>query len=115
MAQLVQCWLLPQGKFTCDDTTGTWRYEFIADVLPGLDADTISVIATSPGITIANGPELPVSDPATILDVTGATAGQLVNLNLCLFNKEAMTSGKPFDCCKTTVTVRYPARACVKE
>lgn len=106
--------IIPKGHFTCDEATGTWRYDLTASILPGLNADTLGIVNTSPGISVPNGPELPLSNPSTGLDIAGAAAGQLVSLNLCVFNKAARDSGKPFDCCKATVTVKMPKRACVK-
>ena len=71
-------------------------------------------IAVTPGISVSNGPELPLGTPTTALELSGIFSGQIISLNLCIFNKAAMQSGKPFDCCKTTVTLRAPVQACVK-
>ena len=100
---------------TCDEATGAWRYELTASIFPGLNADTLGILNTSPGISVPNGPELPLSNPSTGLDIAGAAPGQLVSLSLCVFNKAARDSGKPYDCCKTTVTVKVPKRLCVKK
>ena len=106
---------MPKGGFVCDETTGSWVYQLTANADPGLNADTINVTATSPGISVINGPSLLLGTPVTVLDIAGASPGQLVSFNLCLFNKAASDSGQPYDCCKTTVTARVPNRICVKK
>jgi hypothetical protein len=102
----------PRGQFACDDKTGTWTY--VLDAGTGFSADTIKITSTSPGISIANGPMVPLGPPAN-LNITGLAPGQLMSVGLCIFDSAAMKSGKPFDCCKTAVTTFAPAKACVKK
>ncbi len=102
----------PRGKFACDDKTGTWTY--LLDAGTGFQADTIKITGTSPGISIANGPMVPLG-PLANLNITGLAPGQLMSVGLCIFDGAAMKSGKPFDCCKTAVTTFAPAKACVKK
>jgi hypothetical protein len=108
---VAQC-AAPRGQFTCDSTTGTYTY--LLDAGTSFQADTIKITGTSPGISIANGPMVPLGPPANLV-VTGLVPGQLMSVGLCIFDSTAMKSGKPFDCCKTSVTTFAPAKACVKK
>jgi hypothetical protein len=108
---VAQC-AAPRGQFTCDEKSGTWTY--VLDTGTGFPADTIKITGTSPGISIANGPMVPLGPPAN-LNVTGVAPGQLISIGLCIFDSAAMKSGKPFDCCKTSITTFAPAKACVKK
>ncbi|MFZ1682094.1 MAG: hypothetical protein WAT70_13830 [Rhizobiaceae bacterium] len=106
----------PSGKLVCDTTTGQWTYLMALDPaeLAGLGADTVKITGTSPGVSVAGGPLLPVG-AITPMPLTIAGGGQLATIGLCLFNKAEMQSGKPFTCCKTAVTARVPAGDCRKQ
>jgi hypothetical protein len=107
--------VIPYGDFVCDERTGTWNFQLGASLIPGLNANTIKITSTSPGISIANGPMITMGNPSTPLNMGGTLNGQLINIGLCLFDKAAADSGKPFDCCKTTITVQAPSKICVKK
>jgi hypothetical protein len=107
--------VIPYGDFVCDEKTGTWNFQLGASLIPGLSANTIKITSTSPGISIANGPVITMGNPSTTLNMGGTLNGQLINIGLCLFDKAAADSGKPFDCCKTTITVQAPSKICVKK
>ncbi len=107
----------PDGKFACDPVSGTWTYLMYLDPdgLTKLNADTVKVTGTSPGVTIAGGPMFPASD-MTILPIGSGSGGQMMSIGLCLFNKAEMQGGKPFTCCKTSVTAFMPpADECKKQ
>ena len=107
----------PDGKFYCDPDSGKWTYLMYLDPdgLAKLNADTVKITGTSPGISISGGPILPVSD-MTPLGINGTVNGQLMSIGLCLFNQAEMQSGKPFTCCKTSVTAQMPpADQCKKQ
>jgi hypothetical protein len=109
-----QACLVPKGDFVCDNVTGTWTYILQTGSSPKLMADTIKVLGTSAGITLGSE-EIPFSSPTTPLAISGTLSGQLVTINLCLFDKKASQSGQPFDCCKTTITARAPSARCEKK
>jgi hypothetical protein len=102
----------PEGKFFCDSQTGTLSYVFDPGLVSGFNANMIKVSTTSPGVSIPNGPMVPLST-SSILEIKGAWKGQLVSIPMCIFDKAAMDSGKAYDCCKTTLTLQAPA--CVKK
>jgi hypothetical protein len=107
--------IIPRGDFVCDEKTGTWSFLLGVDLLNGLRADSIKITSTSSGISIANGPVITMGNPATPLNIGGTLNGQLINIGLCVFDKAASDSGKPFDCCKTTITIQAPSKICVKK
>ncbi len=110
-----QACIIPRGDFVCDEKTGTWSFQLGVDLLNGLKADTIKITSTSSGISVANGPVITMGNPSTPLNMGGTLNGQLINIGLCLFDKAAADSGKPFDCCKTTISVQAPSKICVKK
>ena len=73
------------------------------------------MLSITPGLSVSNGPEMGLNLAGNPLQLAGGTAGQVISLDLCVFNKLAEKSGKPFDCCKTTVTVKIPGQACEKK
>ena len=107
--------IIPRGGFVCDEAIGSWIYTLNADVLPNFNADTLKVTGITPGLSVSNGPEMGLNLAGNPLQLAGGTAGQVISLDLCVFNKLAEKSGKPFDCCKTTVTVKIPGQACEKK
>jgi hypothetical protein len=104
--------IIPRGQFICDEKTGTWNFALSGSLVPGFLADTIKITSTNPGISISNGPEIPLGLP---LSIGGTLNGQLINIGICVFDKAAATSGKPFDCCKTTISIQAPSKICVKK
>ncbi len=110
-----QVCLVPKGDFVCDEKTGSWTYLLGGSVVPGLNANTIKVTSLTPGISIANGPVIPISGPVVPLDLGGNLSGQLINIGICVYDQAAAQSGKPYDCCKTTITVQAPYGRCVKK
>jgi hypothetical protein len=104
--------IIPKGQFTCDEKTGTWSFALGGSLIPGFNADTLKITSTSPGISVSNGPQLPLGAP---LNISGTMSGQLINIGICVFDKAAADSGKPYDCCNTTITLKAPAKSCVKK
>ena len=106
---------IPRGKFECDPKSGTWTYLLDANLDPNVKADTVQVGASSPGVSVLNGPMIALNPPPTPLQIGGAAPGQLISIQLCIFDKKASESGQPYDCCKTTLTVFAPDRVCTKQ
>jgi hypothetical protein len=107
--------VIPRGEFVCDETSGNWSFQLGASLIPGVHANTLKITSSSPGISIFNGPVIALGSPATSLHIGGALQGQLINIGLCLFDKAEADSGKPFDCCNTTITLQAPSARCVKK
>ena len=76
----------------------------------GLQADRHGsrLESLTPGVTIGGG-SFPLN-PATI-PVSGAP-GSTATIEVCAFNAAAAASGKPYDCCRTKVTVTIPRSTC---
>jgi hypothetical protein len=106
---------VPKGTFVCDAKTGTWTYDLGLGLLAGSSANTIKITGGTPGVTVSNGPVIPISTPSTPLNMSGMSPGQVVTVPMCVFNAAAEASGKAYDCCNTTVTVRAPVALCLKK
>lgn len=103
------------GEFTCDSSTGTWTYKGVLGVTQAMNGDAIKVTQTSAGTSIPGGSTLPFSSPASFFEMKGGAPGQLMSASLCIFNAAEAASGKPYDCCKTTIAVKAPSTICVKK
>lgn len=106
--------VIPKGNFACDERTGTWSFQLSASFQTGLNANSLKITSTSPGISIGNGPVISLG-ATTPIQIGGNLHGQLISLGLCLFDKAAQDSGKPYDCCNTTITLQAPSKLCVKK
>jgi hypothetical protein len=93
--------------FTCLD--GVWQMRLgISNLLaPNFDAATIYSTAP-PSVTVVPPVVSFVPPPGIPVTLQGATPGLNVTLNLCAFSIAQMQSGKPYDCCRSTVTFTVP-------
>jgi hypothetical protein len=103
----------PPGPKACFASTGTfecvnghWVYKLTVTG-PGW-INTVSAISQTSGVSVPGGQFS--LNPATI-PVTGAPGATAV-IEVCAFNATAAASGKPYDCCRSKVTVTIPPRAC---
>lgn len=103
------------GEFACDTATGTWTYKGTLATLPGFNADAIKVSNTPAGQAVTGAPVLTYVAPGSGIELTGGAAGQVMGADLCFFNKADMASGKPFACCKTSIDIQAPTKACEKK
>ena len=94
------------GTFECDPKTGHWVYKLTVSG-PGW-INTVSATSLTPGVSVPGGP-IPLN-PANI-PLTGAPGSTAV-IEICAFDATAAASGKPYDCCRTKVTVTIPRQAC---
>ncbi|MDP1911610.1 MAG: hypothetical protein Q8K85_25190, partial [Hyphomicrobium sp.] len=95
------------GRFECNTKTGTWVYKLTVTG-PGW-INSVTATSLTSGVS-ATGGAIPLN-PANI-GVTG-TAGASAIIEICAFNAAAAASGKPYDCCRTKVTVTVPKNACL--
>jgi hypothetical protein len=105
---------VPKGTFVCDATTGTLSFALALQLATGMKADTIKISGTTPGIT-TNGPVIPMSGSAAPITLSGAAPGQVITIPICVYDAAAAAAGTPFECCKTSVTVRVPSNLCLKK
>ena len=98
---------------TCDSVTGLWTLTAGVTGVGGFAPDSLKVTTASPGVSIANGPVLPLS-PAQIT-LAGASPWQPVTLSLCAFNLADLTDNKPATCCRVTAAFAMPGAPCVKK
>jgi hypothetical protein len=71
----------PSGELVCDRTTGQWLFALKAN--PSFSANTIKIVGTAPGVSVANGPLLPLGNPVTTLQLSGAFQGKSVAIDMC--------------------------------
>jgi hypothetical protein len=92
------------GTFECVDKKLVYKLTVNG---PGW-VNSVSAVSLTPGVTVTGG-QFPLN-PATI-PVTGAPGSTAV-IEVCAFDAAAAASGKPYDCCRSKVTVKIPPRAC---
>jgi hypothetical protein len=92
------------GAFEC--VNGHWVYKLTVTG-PGW-INSVNAISLTSGFIIAGG-SFPLN-PASI-PVFG-TPGLTATIEICAFNAAAAASGKPYECCRTKVTVTIPRNTC---
>ncbi len=102
------------GQFICDVETGTWVYDGILRADPSQSADTVKIVSSSPGVSVAGGPVMSYSAPGIRLGLSGGVSGQLISTDVCIFDQAASEAGGPYACCKATIAASVPAEACEK-
>lgn len=95
-----------RGAVECDQTSGRWVYKLTATGPSWINS--VTATSLSPGISVPPG-SIPLN-PASI-PLTGPPGSSAV-LEVCAFDSAAAASGKPYDCCRSKVTVAIPAGAC---
>jgi hypothetical protein len=95
------------GTFDC--VGGKWVYKLTVTGSGGIGINTVSATSLTSGVSVPGG-QFPLN-PANI-PVSGAPGSNAV-IEICAFNAAAAASGKPYDCCRTKVTVAIPSRVCV--
>ncbi|MBS0470643.1 MAG: hypothetical protein JSR60_06195 [Proteobacteria bacterium] len=103
-----------EGRAVCDPSSGGWVYKVTATDPLGLGIDTVSAYTHVPGVTVTNGPQISLVPPPGVIQLGGATPGQLVTIDVCGFNSNDPNykAGKPYDCCHQTLRVRVPRGVC---
>ncbi len=96
----------------CDTATGQGGLKVSIGSTPtGFSPNVVKVTTPTMGISLPGGPLANLSPSATV-PVSGAAPGQPVTFNLCAFDKAEAKSGKPFTCCRATITVTAPEKTC---
>jgi hypothetical protein len=92
------------GTFEC--VKGHWVYNLTVTG-PGW-INSVNAISLTSGVIVAGG-SFPLN-PASI-PVFG-TPGSTATIEICAFNAAAAASGKPYECCRTKMTVTIPKNTC---
>ena len=92
------------GTFEC--VKGHWVYKLTVTGPGWINSATTASL--NPPVSFASGPF--TLNPATI-PVTGPP-GSTATIEVCAFDAAAAASGKPYDCCRTTVKVTIPTTEC---
>ena len=101
-----------KAKPYCDPATGQGGLELsIGSTAAGLSADMVKVTTPTTGVSLPAGP-LAALSPSAAIPVSGVSPGQPVTFNLCAFNKAEAGTGKPFTCCRATITLTAPEKTC---
>jgi hypothetical protein len=93
-----------RGTFEC--AHGQWVYKLTASGPSWINA--VSAASLTSGVSVSGG-AIPLS-PANI-GVSGP-AGATALIEVCAFDGTAAASGKPYDCCRTRLTVKIPTQTC---
>jgi hypothetical protein len=90
----------------CDSKTGKWTYKLTVTG-PGW-INSVTAVSLTSGVSVSGG-TFPLN-PATI-PLTG-TPGTSASIEICAFDSAAAASGKPYDCCRSTIRVTIPSNVC---
>ena len=103
-----------EGRAVCDPASGGWVYKLTATDPLGLGINTVSAYSRVPGVTVSNGPQISLVPPPGVIQLSGASPGQFVTIDICGFNSADPNyqAGKPYDCCRQTLHVRVPRGVC---
>ncbi len=101
----------------CDTKTGTWVASLTTKGIGKTRFNALKLTDPTGKLTslpqTASLPAPPPNNPKVAL--TGLGAGQVGQIKLCSFDKDAAMDGLPHDCCNSSVEFKIPAKACVKE
>ena len=100
------------GEAICDPEAGGWIFKIVTQDIAGIGMDTLTAYSSTPGVTVSNGPVIPVVPPPGLISLSGATPGQTVAIDVCGFDDAARLTGEPYDCCRATLTVKVPEEIC---
>ncbi|MGV8996600.1 MAG: hypothetical protein ACOH12_06600 [Parvibaculaceae bacterium] len=101
-----------EGEAECDPDAGGWVYKLTTQDTAGIGLNMLTVLSTTPGVTVTNGPDITVVPPPGVISLAGTTPGQTVAIDVCGFDGVARAGGKPYDCCHATVNVTVPTEIC---
>lgn len=104
--------MMIEGRAVCDPATGLRVFKLMTVDVHAIGIDVLRAYSLTPGVSVVNGPNVTVVPPPGLLSLSGTTPGQTVDLEVCGFNGAAAASGRPYDCCRATLRVRVPERAC---
>jgi hypothetical protein len=100
------------GEAICDPEAGGWIFKIFTQDIAGIGMDTLTAYSSTPGVSVSNGPVIPVVPPPGLISLSGAIPGQTVTIDVCGFDDAARLTGEPYDCCRATLTVKVPEEIC---
>ncbi|HRE60059.1 MAG TPA: hypothetical protein PL096_03010 [Micropepsaceae bacterium] len=109
-SQCVDVW----GDMVCSPDEGGWVYRFDASDQVGMNANAATAISLTPGVTVSSLP-MSLANPPASLSFAGANPGDVVAVEICVFDQAKADSGEPYDCCRETILVRIPRGECLPE
>jgi hypothetical protein len=103
-----------EAKPVCDPATGMLGFQLTPTDPLGLGLNTINAYSLAPGVVIANGPQISLIPSPGTMNVSGASPGQTIAVNVCAFNSSDPNylGGKPYNCCRETLHLTVPRKAC---
>ena len=105
--------LKADGQVVCDPQSGGWIVKLLTHNPGSLNINALTAYATAPaGVSVANGPQISLVPPPAIIALAGAIGGQTVTIDVCGYNAAAAKTGRPYDCCRATLTVKIPNGEC---
>lgn len=97
----------------CDGKTGTYVADIGAVPLHKTSLDRVKL--TDPSGKITSLPAQSQLPGNLSVPLTGLASSQIGQIALCSYDAKAAATGKPYDCCNSTVEFKLPAKACVKD
>lgn len=102
-----------KGEAICDPDAGGWVYKLVTQDDAGIGVNMLTALSTTPGVSVSNGPDISVVPPPGVIALSGTTPGQTVTVDICGFDNAARQTGKPYDCCRATLTLKVPQKTCL--
>ncbi|MDR3499896.1 MAG: hypothetical protein P4L72_11800 [Parvibaculum sp.] len=102
-----------EGEAICDPEGGGWVYKLVTHDDAGIGIDMLTVHSSTLGVSVSNGPDISVVPPPGVVALSGATPGQTVMIDVCGFDSAARQTGKPYDCCHASLTLKIPQETCL--
>lgn len=101
-----------EGEAVCDPDEGGYIFKIVTQDTSGIGINMLTAHSTTSGVNVGNGPDISVSPPPGVILLNGATPGQTVMIDVCGFDAAARQTGKPYDCCRETLTLQVPQEIC---
>lgn len=101
-----------RGDMVCSPDEGGWVYRFEASDQIGLNATAATALSLTPGVTVSPLP-MSLANPPASLSFSGANPGDVVAIEICVYDQALADTGQPYDCCRETILVRMPRGECV--
>lgn len=99
------------GSFVCNEVTGQWEFKGVATDTVGIGVNMLRLLSLTPGISVANGPNVSMAPPPGVIALTGGSPGQTVVLDACGYDQAAALAG-PYPCCRATISLSIPNEEC---
>ena len=106
------CLAAASGEPVCDTLTGEWVLSL--DIAGQGPFNAVRTSTSTIGVSVSGGALAPLTRPF-VVRLNGLAPGKIATVEMCGFDAAAAASGRPYDCCKATITVVTPPDICQKQ